>query len=482
MFTNNTTTNSKTNSNSKTKSYQQNRRNKFQLSFLIPFILFSLISCESEDFKEDSLKDKIAATFTSTIDNTSKESVSTRAAGITWHKNDYIGIFAVEAQQDLSDETIYNGYSNLKYVTQAAGEVAKLKAVEDEILFPRTDQIFDFIAYYPYSDLVNDFTLPIDISQQDPQSDIDILYATAKDHDAENPNVEFKFKHILSQLQLELTSEEEINLQDVVITIKNASTNAHMNLSNGVVAVDSNKETITPIINYDAANNKLLAKAILLPGQELESIIVQIQLLNDESYIWSPASYTLEPNVARVYKLNIAYNDIELIDDGSTIEDWEYSIDDAVHIIKPVTEDYPDDPANPDDPLKGTVSNPYTVSEAIINQLEDAAWVEGYIIGFAVKEGTTSRVLVKDLEALGVQENIVLADTIFESDVNSMIPVKLTTTGDENLIPYQSLNLKDNSYLMNRKVKIYCQLARYQNGPGGRKIIDYKILPKETEE
>ena len=87
--------------------------------------------------------------------------------------------------------------------------------------------------------------------------------------------------------------------------------------------------------------------------------------------------------------------------------------------------------------------------------------------------------LVKDLEALGVHENIVLADTIFESDVNSMIPVKLTTTGDENLIPYQSLNLKDNSYLMNRKVKIYCQLTDYLNGPGGRNILDFEILPEE---
>lgn len=467
-----------------TKSNPKNKLQKVQQTLLITLIAFSLLSCESQEINDD-LNHNNVATFTSTINKFIMDFANTRAAGNTWQKNDNIGIFAIEANQELSEQSIYNNYNNVKYINKAAGEAGNFIAVDTEILFPANDQKLDFIAYYPYTPNGSALIFPVDISIQDPQSAIDIMYATKKGHSWENPNVEFQFKHLLSTVVIQLTSDEGISLEDATITFQNAHTNANIHLVDGEVTLDTIKSSITPIIHYDATKDEITAKAILLPGENLSNLNIQIQLANDDSYSWTPDQYILKPHFTRLYKFNLTYNEIELMGSGSTIEDWEVDEDGTIHILKPDTENSsgePTDPENenPDASDEGTRENPYTVEQAIENQGKEA-WVEGYIMGYAIREsvGGGFELITDDLGAEKAEANIVLADDISESDISHMIPLEFNAS---NELLIEELSLKENPELLGQRVKIFCKLEKYWSGPGGRSISAYEFIEEDQQD
>ena len=107
--------------NTKNQSNASNKSRKIKLSFLISIIVLSLISCEEEELNRQSNENKNEAQFTSTIKSCIIEFAKTRAAGTTWHQQDEIGIYAINSQQELSEESIYNDYRNIKYVNSTAG-------------------------------------------------------------------------------------------------------------------------------------------------------------------------------------------------------------------------------------------------------------------------------------------------------------------------------------------------------------------------
>ena len=479
-----------TNTNHKTNT-------KVRLSFLITLIIFSLISCEKEELHKESNKNKNVAVFTSTINDFIIQFAQTRAVGTTWHEQDAIGIYAINAQQELNDETIFNDYSNVKYINKTAGSVGTFSATDNKIMLPVNDQAFDFIAYYPYTSEVTEFTIPIDITIQEPREDINILYATSKEHTSDEANVDFKFQRVLSSIVIQLSTKEEINLQDATITIENASTNGNLNLVDGSISVGEDKNAITPKIEYDTVKNELIAIATLMPGQDLSHLNLQIQLANGNNYTWTPDQYILASQVTRCYEFNLTYDDVELTSSGSTIKDWEYDRDDTVHILKPVPKDNTEDPENPEDPEggedpdetedsddptnpddpealgDGTQEKPYTVKQAIAAGGE-SAWVEGYIIGYS--DGFQFKLRSDNFSDHGAYNNIVLADNILESDDKFMIPIDLGSGVQEI---QDSLNLRDNKHLLYRKVKIHCFFTKVLQVIGGRPITDYELLPNE---
>lgn len=478
--------------NTKSQSNTRVRRKNIKFSFLISLIILSLISCEEEELNRESSCNENEAIFTSTIRSFIIEFAKTRATGTNWDKQDAIGIYAIEAEQELNEESIYNGYSNIKYINTTSGEVANYSAADSKILLPVNNQTFNFISYYPYTSNITEFTIPIDITVQEPREYINIMYATSKGHTWDNSNVEFEFQRVLSSIVIHLSSKEGIDLQGATITIENANTNGTLNLADGEVSVGQEKNAIIPKIEYDIDKNELITIATLMPDQELSDLEIQIQLANGNNYTWTPDQYILASQVTRCYEFNLTYDDVELTSSGSTIKDWEYDIDDTVHILKPVPKDNtedtdegenpeegdPDETEGPDDPEalgNGTQEKPYTVKQAIAAQGE-TAWVEGYIIGYGEKAFPGFKLVSDDFDTENASKNIILANDILEIDENLMIPIELNRT-DQSII--DSLNLQDNEYLLYYKVKIYCDLRSYLDVPGGKFITDYELLPNE---
>lgn len=483
--------------NTKSQSNTRIRRKNIKFSFLISLIILSLISCEEEELNRESSCNENEAIFTSTIRSFIIEFAKTRATGTNWDKQDAIGIYAIEAEQELNEESIYNGYSNIKYINTTSGEVANYSAADNKILLPVNNQTFNFISYYPYTSNITEFTIPIDITVQEPREDINIMYATSKGHTWDNSNVEFEFQRVLSSIVIHLSSKEGIELQDATITIENANTNATLNLADGEVSVGQEKNAITPKIEYDIDKNELITIATLMPDQELSDLEIQIQLANGNNYTWTPDQYILASQVTRCYEFNLTYDDVELTSSGSTIKDWEYDRDDTVHILKPVPKDNtedtdegeypdegedpeegnPDETEDPDDPEalgNGTQEKPYTVKQAIAAKRE-TAWVEGYIIGYGKSKTPGFEFFSDGFMNAEARHSIVLADNSSETDKKLFFPIQLDLDTQAQI----NLNLRDND-LLHRKVKIHCNLKNVYSVPGGVDVTDYEIFPHSS--
>lgn len=468
--------------NTKNKSSTRVSSKKIKLSFLISLIVLSLISCEKKELNSESNENQNVAIFTSTIKSFILEFAKTRVVGTTWHEQDAIGIYAINSQQEVNEESIYNDYSNIKYINAVSGEIATFSAADNKIILPVNDQALDFIAYYPYTPNVTGFTFPIDITFQEARTDINIMYAISTGHTSANSDVEFKFQRVLSSIVIYISSKEGINLQDATITIENANTNAILSLVDGTISVGQEKNAITPIIENDTTKNEIITKATLLPGQELSDLDINIKLANGDEYSWTPDDYELTSQVARCYELNLTYHDVELINSGSTIDGWEYDRDETVHNLKPVPKDITEDPIDPEDENPdtealgdGTQENPYTIHQAIAAGRE-TAWVTGYIVGYAVKEETGIRLISDDFSHKDALLNVVIANNLLENDEKFLFPIQLTVVSQTTK---NELNLKENEHLLGRRVKIRCFLPKYLGVPGGLDATDYELLAEE---
>ena len=460
---------------------------------LVLIFITSLSSCEEKglDLTVEN-REEIAATFNTTINTP-----ACRASGTLWEAGDSIGIFAVTSGSTLSDLSIYNTYKNIKHINNTEGTIADFQAAGDAIIFPHTKDMLDFRAYYPYSatgviggtssigDTLaigewgtgsgSDFDLSIDVSQQSPLSAIDVMYASATGHNSDNPNVGLSFSHSLSQLMITVTAEEGIVLEGATVNILNAVTQGSMSLDDGIVtpSAEISGDTITPVISYDSAEDKIRATAIMLPGWNLSDAQIHIQTASGNNYIWQPGEYQLLPNIRRSYNLKLTHNTVRMITDGSTIDAWLEESNETTEEITP-DNSVAVDPGDIGDTYTGNgiFDSPYSVAQAIANQGETEVWVEGYMIGFAIGvEQETYKLSINTINTLAL-ESIVLADISTEQDILKMIPIQLGTDSEAQA----QLNLYNNSNLLGSKVKVLCNLEELFNSPGGNFITDFAII------
>lgn len=442
-----------------------------------------LISCESQEFGEDAGTEDVNAKFTTTINSSEQVFRRTRVVGNEWEKNDAVGIFAFNSGETLSGESLYNGYFNVEYVNSSSGFEADLIAVDEGIIYPTNNDELDFVAYYPYSNNISGYNLDIDIATQEPLSAIDVLYAKATNHNAENPNVNLSFKHQLSQLQLKLTAQENINLENASITIENTLLQGTMSLIDGSIANGDSIGILTPAANYNSDNNSITSTTIMMPNQDIGNIDIKVILSDSSFYEWSPEPYELKQNTKRSYSLNLTPELVEMESNNTYIWDWDNDVDEVIKDIHPIKDSDVESPSNPEDPTpnldetgSGTKDDPYSVARAIARQGENNVWVEGYIVGYAFKKNIQIY-FSTDLESIDSDKSIVLATDKLEEDYSKMLTIQF----DSGQPSEGELNLKDNKHLMGRQVKMSCDLFGVfnANNPGGHYIKEYEILDIE---
>lgn len=113
----------------------------------------------------------------------------------------------------------------------------------------------------------------------------------------------------------------------------------------------------------------------------------------------------------------------------------------------------------------GTEANPYSVAQAISKQGEKGVYVKGYIIGAA----TSGKGGPKLIESSGT--NIMLAESMDETDVAKMIPVQLPQGAVRD-----ALNLKDNPENKGKLVAVKGDLTAYFSAPALKNVKEYKFL------
>lgn len=441
-------------------------------------MLINISSCTKEGIEgsENNLQKptEVEAVFRTTIEN-NKEKVSstTRASGTMWEEGDAIGIFALNQVEAPAAPTIYDDKKNVKYINDTPGITANFSAAVDEIKFPTSKEMLDFIAYYPYSSTrISEVTgedLNINVSNQSPQSEIDVLYASATGYNSDNPEVDLTFQHKLSQLTFVVTAEEEIVLEEAEITIHNCVTQGSINLMDGTITPDTDtitRDTITPVSTFNSTENSITATAIMLPNWDLSETEVYIHTSNGNVYLWQPAEYQLQSNTNRTYRLNLMHNTVEMKVIGSTISDWQVDPYDETEDIVPVDTDVPFEKIG-----NGTENSPYTVSQFLTKKDETEVWVKGYIMGWAVA-GTPVELKNNSPSEYYAKDNIVLAENLSETEFSKMTPIKFIKDSDIQ----NQYNLFDHFNLIGSEVKVRCNRGKPFGVAGGTDIIGFEII------
>ena len=190
----------------------------------------------------------------------------TRAADDNWDKDDAIGVYMVNAENGIVDNVI-----NYRYVTGEGNGSFSPDGAGNTAYFPESGDAVNVVAYYPHRDVV-DNKLSLDLANQDVQSDIDLMSATAEGASKSKPNINLEFKHRLTKLLFEI--EGNVNTEGIEATISNQYTDIQYDILKKelLIADGSEKKEIVMYWNRDEGTNRFV-EAIVLPNEGNNSAV-----------------------------------------------------------------------------------------------------------------------------------------------------------------------------------------------------------------
>ena len=146
-------------------------------------LLITLGSCSSDE-----------TLATERTDITFETGVAQRVMNTTWDAGDKIGVFMVKNGTGLDASGIVGGGDNVVYTTTTGN--GTFTPTAGGLKFPADGSAVDFIAYYPYTGSLDNYTYAVDLTDQRRPSTIDLLYANdAKGFSQSSNIVRLNFRH-----------------------------------------------------------------------------------------------------------------------------------------------------------------------------------------------------------------------------------------------------------------------------------------------
>lgn len=132
--------------------------------------------------------------------------ILSRASGSNWNKDDEVGISATGSGQS---------YSNVLYKVAEAGASVAFNPAGEAICYT-ADAPMSFTAYYPYNETLDKGFIYKNTAVT--QDKVDFLWASVDDRPySEAPVVSFTFRHQMALLEVQVTSDDDLSGQSVVI-------------------------------------------------------------------------------------------------------------------------------------------------------------------------------------------------------------------------------------------------------------------------
>lgn len=250
--------------------------------------------------------------------------IQTRAFDNQWEAGDEIGIFMLNNGQT----TVADGYDNVPYRVASAGEGGKAFSPSSKVIyFPTNGDRRDFIAYYPYSaDKVANGVYNIDLTNQDPQKDIDFMLAgKVADKSRTDANVSFQFTHKLTKIVMDIEPGAGVtadDLKSITVSLTGQPTEGTFDVLNGqdVTVTSTDKKAVTLLANADGTH----AEGIVFPGKNYAGMSFVFTAQAIGSYEWALSQSTkatkFESGKKYFYTITVNKTSIEVT---STIKDWE---------------------------------------------------------------------------------------------------------------------------------------------------------------
>lgn len=132
--------------------------------------------------------------------------ILSRASGSSWDAEDKVGISATGGG---------TSYSNVQYQVAEAGASVAFNSVGEAICYT-ADAPMSFTAYYPYAETLDNGFIYKNTTET--QEGVDFLWASVNNRPySEAPVVSFTFRYQMALLEVQVTSDEDLSGQNVVI-------------------------------------------------------------------------------------------------------------------------------------------------------------------------------------------------------------------------------------------------------------------------
>lgn len=287
------------------------KRNKHLVSVLLAAL--ALVGCSNEDENTMGTDGRVALQVTSDI--------QTRAYNDQWEAGDRIGIYAFTE----GSTTVADGYANIPYIT-TQGNGTFSPDGNTTIYLSTNGDARDFVAYYPHKQLTGD-VYAVDVTNQSPQKDIDLMAAATQTASRTNPAVAFNFVHKLSKVEITLqpgSGMTDSDLEGLSVALTGQQTAGTFDVTQPASAVNVTTGTAEVIdLLTNAAGT--FAEGIVLPSNDYTGMSLEITLADGESeFSWSlenaKESDKFEAGKKYLYSINVNKTEISVT---STITDWE---------------------------------------------------------------------------------------------------------------------------------------------------------------
>lgn len=304
--------------------------------FASTITLFVMSSaCKKDNPTEPVLPEtRTAVQFSSSING----QIKTKALNDTWETNDAIGVF-MKTGTGLANVIA----ANKSYNTTGNGEF-KASTTDQTLYYPENGSSVDFLAYYPFKQSLSNNIYPVDISNQNTQSTIDLLYANnATGLSKTSTAANLVFTHQLSKIEFTVKTGAGVNdLNGLTTSIAGLNTKADFDLASGVLSNQTQLSDITA--KTGIRNTAVVSEMIILPVADASGKQVTFSLPAGKFKLTLPANTKFEQGKKYTYE-------IELKNDGTvvpvavalsaTITNWtnvpsgSYTVDQDV-VIPPV--------------------------------------------------------------------------------------------------------------------------------------------------
>lgn len=227
--------------------------------------------------------------------------ITTRASGTKWDNNDAIGVFMKYQDTPMTEDNIVAGAKNVCYTTTNGDGNFTFKNAP--IYFPQDQSGVDFVAYYPYKELVSPLIYAVDVSDQSIPESIDLMYADNLQNIAAQPNaLALQFNHMLSRIVIKTTAKSG-ELYPIHMELKQLHSKAQFSLADGRFMIDSNSvKDIT--LKTELKGSTAQSSALLLPNEESIVLSLEIQY-NNKSYNQQLSLSSLEGGKTYEYTLSL---------------------------------------------------------------------------------------------------------------------------------------------------------------------------------
>lgn len=244
----------------------------------------------------------------------------TTAGGEQWTQGDKIGIFMIANGATGISGNIRENADNIEYKAVTGNVNQTGFSPESSIIYyPVDGSRVDFITYYPYKTPLNNYTYPIDVSDQTIPAAIDVLYSNnATGYGKNSGTVDLQFNHVLSKLSFTLVAGTgSPSLAGAKVEISNVTTTATMNLSTGTVTATNSGQNVAANI----ANNGLTGSAIIIPQTTNTSQLIVTLADGINKFEWDfPATTVFEKAKNHQYEITVSKTGITVT--TGNITDW----------------------------------------------------------------------------------------------------------------------------------------------------------------